>query len=389
MREVAIIGVGLTKFGELWESSFRNLITDAGLRAILDCKITGEDIDGLYVGSMSSGQFVNQELVAPLVLDSAGLADSHIAATRVEGAGASGGMALRQAFHAVASGQVEIAIAGGVEKMTDVPEREVTRILGAAADQEWEAFMGATDPALHALIAQRHMQRFGTTREQLALVAVQNHKHGALNPNAQFQKEITVETVLKSPPVADPLRVFDSAPACDGAAALILCPLDQAESYTNRPVRIAGSGQGSDYLSLAARESLVTFEATKYAAKQAYKAAKITPKDVDVAEVHDSFTINQILAIEDLGFCKQGAGGAYVERGETGLKGEHPVNPSGGLKARGHPLGATGIAQVGELAMQLRSDAGPRQIKGAHWGLAQNTGGTGAAAVVHILEATR
>ena len=249
--------------------------------------------------------------------------------------------------------------------------------------------MGATDPALHALIAQRHMQRFGTTRQQLAMVAVQNHRHGVLNPNAQFQKEITIETVLNSQPVADPLRVFDSAPACDGAAAVILCPLDQAESYTKNPVRIAGSGQGSDYLSLAARESLVTFESTKYAAKLAYNAAKITPKDVDVAEVHDSFTINQVLAIEDLGFCKQGQGGAYTERGETGLKGTHPVNPSGGLKARGHPLGATGIAQLGELTLQLRRDAGSRQVKGAHWGLAQNTGGTGAAAVVHILEAMK
>jgi acetyl-CoA C-acetyltransferase len=389
MRDVAIIGVGLTKFGELWESSFRNLITDAGLKAIMDCKVSGEDIDAIYVGSMSSGQFVNQELVAPLVLDSAGLSDSHIPATRVEGAGASGAMAFRQAFLGVASGQVDIAIAGGVEKMTDVPEREVTRILGAAADQEWEAFMGATDPALHALIAQRHMQRFGTTREQLALVAVQNHKHGALNPNAQFQKEITVETVLQSPPVADPLRVFDSAPACDGAAAVILCPLDEAASYTSKAVRIAGAGQGSDYLSLAARESLVTFEATKFAAATAYKQAKIGPADVNVAEVHDSFTINQILAIEDLGFCKQGTGGAYTERGETGLKGLHPVNPSGGLKARGHPLGATGIAQLGELALQLRHDADGRQVKNARWGLAHNTGGTGAAAVVHILEALR
>lgn len=387
MREVAVIGVGQTRFGELWESSFRNLITDAGMKAILDCKVTGEEIGALYVGSMSSGQFVNQELVAPLVLDSAGLSDSHIPATRVEGAGASGAMAFRQAYFAVASGAVDVAIAGGVEKMTDVPEREVTKILGAAADQEWEAFLGATDPALHALIARRHMDKFGTTREQLGQVAVQNHRHGALNPNAQYQKEIDLDAVLGSAMLADPLRVFDTAPASDGAAAAILCPLEDAASYSSRPVKISGSGQGSDYLSLAARESLVVFEATRHAAAMAYKQAKRGPQDVNVAEVHDAFTINQILAIEDLGFCKKGEGGPYTERGETQLTGTHAVNPSGGLKARGHPLGATGIAQIAELTWQLRREAGPRQVKGAQVGLAQNTGGTGVTAVVHLLEA--
>jgi acetyl-CoA C-acetyltransferase len=387
MRDVAIVGVGLTKFGELWESSFRNLITDAGMKAILDCKVAGEDLGALYVGSMSSGQFVNQELVAPLVLDSAGLSDTHIPTTRVEGAGASGGMAFRQAYLAVASGAVDVAIAGGVEKMTDVPEREVTKILGAASDQEWEAFLGATDPALHALIARRHMDKFGTTRKQLAQVAVQNHKHGALNPNAQFQKEIDIETVLRSPAVSTPLNVFDTAPASDGAAAVILCPLEDAYSYTSRPVRITGSGQGSDYLSLADRRSLVVFEATRHAAAMAYKQSKRGPKDIQVAEVHDSYTINQLLAIEDLDFCKKGASGEYTERGETGLTGTHPINPSGGLKSRGHPLGATGIAQIAEICYQLRGQANGRQVKGAKVGLAQNTGGTGVAAVVHILEA--
>ncbi len=387
MRDVAIIGVGLTKFGELWESSFRHLITDAGMKAILDCKVAGEDVDALYVGSMSSGQFVNQELVAPLVLDSAGLADTHIATTRVEGAGASGGMAFRQAYLGVASGAIDVAIAGGVEKMTDVPEREVTKILGAASDQEWEAFLGATDPALHALIARRHMDKYGTSRKQLAQVAVQNHKHGALNPNAQFQKEIDLDTVLRSSPVATPLTMFDTAPASDGAAAVILCPLDDAYSYTSHPVKISGSGQGSDYLSLADRKSLVVFEATRHAAAMAYRQAKRTPKDIQVAEVHDSYTINQLLAIEDLDFCKKGKGGEYTERGETSLTGTHPINPSGGLKSRGHPLGATGIAQIAEIAWQLRREGAGRQVKGAQVGLAQNTGGTGVAAVVHILEA--
>lgn len=388
MRQVAIVGVGLTRFGERWESSFRSLIAEAGLNALSDCKVSGEEIDELYLGSMSSGQFVNQELVAPMVLDAAGLSDTHIPTTRVEGAGASGGMALRQAYLAVAAGHADVAIAGGVEKMTDVPEKEVTRILGAASDQEWEAFLGATDPTLHALIARRHMEKHGTTREQLAQVAVKNHKHGALNPFAQFQKEVTLETVLTSSLVADPLRVFDMAPASDGAAALVLAAMDVAESYADKPVRIAASGQGSDYLSLGARTSISEFAATKHAAARAFQQAKWTPKDISVAEVHDSYTINEILALEDLGFCKKGQGGPYTASGATAIGGERPINPSGGLKARGHPIGATGIAQVAELVAQLRGAAGGRQVKNASRGLALNTGGTGVVSVVHLLEAT-
>lgn len=386
MRDVAIVGVGITQFGERWESSFRNLIAEAGLQAILDCKVAGEEIGELYVGSMSSGAFVGQELVAPLVLDSAGLSAFHAPATRVEGAGASGGMALRQAYLAVASGHVDIAIAGGVEKMTDVPEREVSRILGNASDREWEAFLGATDPALHALIARRHMDRHGTTREQLAQVAVKNHRHGTLNPHAQFQRDVSIETVLGSSLVADPLRVFDIAPASDGAAAVILAPLEAARSYTSVPVRIAASAQASDAVGLATRSTITAFEATRHAAERAYKQARLRPKDMDVVEVHDSYTINEILALEDLGFCKKGDGGRFTESGATALGGELPTNPSGGLKARGHPAGATGVAQIVELVHQLRGDAGARQVPGAQRGLAHNTGGTGVTAVVHVLE---
>jgi acetyl-CoA C-acetyltransferase len=386
MRDVAIVGVGVTKFGERWEASLRHLITEAGLQALQDCKVSGEEIDELYVGSMSPGQFTNQELVAPLVLDSAGLSGTHIPTTRVEGAGASGAMALRQAYLAIASGAADVAIAGGVEKMTDVPEKDVTRILGAASDQEWEAFIGATDTALHALIARRHMEKYGTTREQLAQVAVKNHRHGALNPHAQFQKEVTLETVLASPTIADPLRVFDTAPASDGAAALILAAADVAASYTKRPIRITGAGQGSDFVSLSARETITGFAATQHAAARAFQMSKLKPKDIDVAEVHDSYTINEILALEDLGFCKKGEGGRYTASGATALGGERPVNPSGGLKARGHPIGATGIAQAAELVVQLRGQAGARQVKDAQRALALNTGGTGVVSVVHILE---
>lgn len=387
MRDVAIIGAGITRFGERWETSFRGLIAEAGLMAIHDSKIAGEDIDEVYVGCMSSGQFVNQELVAPLVLDTAGLSDTHVPTTRVEGAGASGAMAFRQAYLAVASGQADVVIAGGVEKMTDVADRDVVRIQGSASDQEWEAFLGATDPALHALVARRHMEKYGTTREQLAEVAVKNHAHGALNPDAHFRREITIDTVLNSGTLADPLRVFDAAPTSDGAAAVVLCAMDKAESYNARPVRIAGVGQGSDFVAVSARETLTSFAATVAAANQAYTQAGIQARDVDVAEVHDSYTINEILALEDLGFCAKGEGGTYTASGATALGGERPINPSGGLKARGHPIGATGIAQTVELVRQLRSKAGKRQVRSAARGLGLNTGGTGVVSVVQLLEA--
>jgi acetyl-CoA C-acetyltransferase len=389
MRPVAVVGTGHTRFGELWEYSLRNLVTEAGMKAILDCRLSGEEIDALYVGTMSSGQFVSQELIAPMVLDEAGMADFHIPTTHVEGAGASGAMAFRQAFLAVASGLVDVAIAGGVEKTTDVPDREVSRILGAASDQEWEAFLGATDPALHALIARAHMERFGTTREQLASVSVKNHRNGALNPDAQFQKEVTMEAVVSSGLVADPLRVLDMAAVCDGGAACVLVPLEDAASFNAKPVEVLSSAQGSDYLSLAARQDITHFAATRYAAQRAFDQAGLGPADVDVAEVHDAYTINEIIALEDLGFCEPGQGGPFVESGKADRDGEIAINPSGGLKARGHALGATGIAQLVELVAHLRATAGKRQVKDAQVGLAHSTGGTGVVSVVNLLGVPR
>jgi len=316
MRDVAIIGVGLTKFGELWDKSFRNLIAEAGTKAILDAGIEGKEIDALYVGSMSPGRFVGQEHVGALVADSSGLSIMNIPATRVESACASGGMALRQAYIAVASGMHDIVVVGGVEKMTDVVGGEATNILAMAADQEWEAFFGVTFPALYAMIARRHMYEYGTTREQLAMVAVKNHENGLLNPHAQFHRKITVDDVLNSPKVADPLTLLDCSPISDGAAALILAPLDKAKEYTDKIVKIIGSGQASDSLALHGREDICTLKATVEAGRQAYKQAGIEPKDIDVAEVHDCFTIAEILAMEDLGFVKKGEGGKAVEEGE-------------------------------------------------------------------------
>jgi len=384
MRDVAIIGIGLTKFGELWEKSFRDLITEAGIKAIEDAGISGREIDGIYVGSMSAGRFVGQEHVGALVADSAGLIG--VPSTRVESACASGGLAFRQAYLAVASGIHDMVVVGGVEKMTDVVSTEATNTLATAADQEWESFFGVTFPALYALIATRHMYEYGTTREQLAHVAVKNHANGALNPNAHFRRKITVEDVLNSSPVAYPLRLLDCSPVSDGAAAVILCPLKDAKKYTDKIVKIRGSGQASDTLALHSREDICTFKSTVLASKMAYKQAKIRSKDVDVAEVHDCFTIAEILAIEDLGFFRKGEGGKAVEEGLTEIDGTIPINTSGGLKAKGHPVGATGVAQIAEIVMQLRGEADKRQVKDAEIGLTHNIGGSGASCVVHILE---
>lgn len=387
MRDVAVIGIGVTKFGELWDKSFRQLISEAGAKAILDSGISGKELDALYVGSMSAGRFVGQEHVGALVADSSGFTHTHIPSTHVEGACASGGLALRQGYLSVASGMNDIVVVGGVEKMTDVVESEATNILAASLDQEWEAFFGVTFPGVYAMIATRHMHDYGTTREQLAQVAVKNHANGALNPNAQFKKAVPLETVLKAPMVAYPLGMFDCSPLSDGAAAVVICAAEKAKKYTDKAVKIIGSGQASDMFPLHGRENICTFEATVHAAKKAYKQAKLEPKDIDLAEVHDCFTIAEILAIEDLGFVKKGEGGKAIENKITTLDGKIPINTSGGLKAKGHPIGATGIAQIAEIVMQLRGDAGERQVKDAKIGLAHNVGASGASCVVHILEA--
>jgi acetyl-CoA C-acetyltransferase len=384
MRRVAVIGVGITEFGELWDASFRKLGIDAGLTAVGDAKISADQIDALYVGNMSAGRFIRQEHVGALIADYSGIARDHIPATRVEAAGASGGLALRQGFMAVASGLHDMVVVGGAEKMTDVSDIESSMIQSSAADQEWETELGATFAGLHALIATRHMHDFGTTREQLADVAVKNHRHGSLNPKAQFRREINRDVVLRSPMVASPLRVFDCAPSSDGAAAVVLCPLDMAKQYADTPVEIVGSGQASDSLALHHRKDICTMSATKVATQRALKMAGLSVKDVDVAEVHDNFTISEVVAVEDIGFFSKGEGGRATEEGRTSLDGDVAVNTSGGLKARGDPIGATGVAQAVEIVNQLRGTAEKRQVKDAAVGLAQNVGGTGATVVVHL-----
>lgn len=383
MRKVAVVGVGLTRFGERWESGMRELIADAGMNAIEDANLSGDEIEALYVGNMSGGRFTGQEHIGALVADTLGL--NPIPATRTEAACSSGGLAFRDAYLSIASGEFDIVMASGLEKMTDVLTGQATTTLGGAADQEWETFFGATFPSLYAMIARRHMHDFGTTEEQLARVAVKNHHNGSMNPYAQFQNEVTLEQVLSSPPVAEPLKLLDCSPITDGAAAVILASEDMARKLTDTPIWINASAQASDTLALHDRESLTSLKATRVAGKKAFEKAGIQPKNVNLAEVHDCFTIAEILAVEDLGFVRKGEGGKAVEDGMFDLNSDISVNTSGGLKACGHPVGATGIKQVAEITWQLRGEAGKRQVSNAEIGLTHNVGGSGATAVVHIL----
>ena len=385
MRRVTVIGVGCSKFGELWDMSFRDIVLSAGIEALEDANLEGREIDAIYVGNMSGGRYLAQEHISALIADYAGLAELHIPSTRVEAGDASGGLALRQAYMAVASGMHDIVIAAGAEKVTDVGAEMAVDILSSSADREWEVFCGANLPALFAMIARLHMEKFGTKPEDLAKVSVKNHRNATLNPKAQFRREISLEVALNSPYVAEPLRLFDCAPISDGASVVILASEEVAKKYTDTPVYISACCQASDYIALHSRRDITTMDAVVHASKQAYKQAGIEPKDIDVAEVHDSFTIAEIIAYEDLGFVEKGRGAELIREGVTELDGEIPVNPSGGLKACGHAIGATGIRQAVEIVLQLRGDAGKRQVD-AERGLALNIGGTGATAVVTIFE---
>lgn len=379
---VVIVGAGITKFGEHWSKAFRELIAEAGIKAIQSSGLSGKQIEAIYGGCMASGRLIGQEHIGALIADQLGL--NPIPSTRCEAACASGSVALRTAYLAIKSGEHSIVAVGGVEKMTELSTQAVSFALGGAGDQEIELFHGATFPSLYALLARAHMHEFGTTEEQMAAVAVKNHANALLNPNAQFHREITIEQVMRSGYVAEPIKLLDCSPITDGAAALILCSKDKAEELGLKGVEILASEQASDSLALTGRESLTELKATRIAAQRAYEKAGIKPSDVSFAEVHDCFTIAEILAIEDLGFFKKGEGGIATEKGKTSLKGKIPINPGGGLKAKGHPVGATGVAQAVEAYLQLMGLAGERQVKNARIGLTHNVGGSGATAVVTI-----
>lgn len=380
MRKVAIIGVGMTKFGALWDRDMTSLAVEAGVKAIRDAGIHQKDVEVLYGGTMSGGLFANQEHLASKISDYSGF--KNIPSVRVEAACASGGVALRQAYLDIASGAHDIAIAGGVEKMTDLGNYSVTKILSTAADTDSEGIFGATFPGLYAMMARLHMHKYGTTEEQMAAVAVKNHKNALTNKYAQFHKQISIQDVLNSPYISDPIKLLDASPITDGAAAVVLVSEEKAKELCDTPVWIAGSGHATDSISLHDREDILTLKATVEAAKRAYLQAKITPKDIQVAEVHDCFTISELLALEDLGFVEKGQAGKFTEDGQTEFGGKIPINTSGGLKAKGHPVGASGIAQAIEAVKQLRGEAGNNT--GAETALTHNVGGSGGTAVVHI-----
>lgn len=380
MTNVAVVGVGCTKMDEHWTKSMKDLSREAGALALQDAGIEGKDIQALYIGSMSSGRFVGQEHLGALAVDQAGL--TPIPATRCEGACASGALAFRKACMAIKSGEYDMVMAAGGEKMTDIKGPEAIAALMGAGDQEWESALGLSFTGLYALIAVAYMKKYGLTREELALVPVKNHLHGKNHPCSQFNYEVTVEQVLKSPMIADPLRLLDCSPITDGAAAVILASERFAEKF-RKSVWVLGSGQASDTLALHHRKSFTEIPASRIAGEKAYQQAGLTPEEIDMAEVHDCFSIEEILAYEDLDFAPRGKGKELLLNKETYVGGRIPVNTDGGLKL-GHPVGATGIKQIIEVVRQLRGEA-YNQVRNARIGLAHNIGGTGATAVVHIL----
>ncbi len=382
-RLAAIVSAGLSKFGKRDGLYARELFAEASRECFENCGNLrpGRDIQALYIGQMCES-FEHQAHIAPLMLDWAGLRD--IPAVRVENACSSSGSALRTGILAIMSGVYDVVMVGGVEKMTHVSTQKSVEYLAMASDYAFEQRNGMNFPALYALMAVAHMHKYGTTEKQMAMVAVKNHKNGALNPKAHMQKEITLENVLSSKPVAWPLKLYDCSLITDGASCMILTKPSLAKRFTDTPVYVAGSGQANDTLNLFEREDLTSIHATQLAAREAYKMAGIKPSAIDVAEVHDCFTIAEIIAYEDLGFCKKGEGGKLIEESHTLLNGRIPVNPSGGLKSKGHPVGATGVAQACEIYLQLAGLAQKRQVSDAKIGLTQNIGGSGATAVVNI-----
>ncbi len=375
--KIAVKGVGITKFGELWDKSLFDLGLDAAEQAIKDSGIKKDQIETVFVANMIDTKVSNKDHLGAAIASKLGLTG---VSAKIEAACASGGVATHLAVLALLSGLYQNVLVVGVEKMTDALSSQITTaLMGAASESERTA--GLTFPGLYALMAQAHIQKYGTTRSQLASTAIKNHYHASLNQNAQFPFEITLEQVLNGTPIADPLTLFDASPVTDGAAAVVL-----SSQTTPHGVYICASAVSTDSLDLAGRTSLTEISATKAAVQKALGQAGLQISDVNLAEVHDCFTIAEVLAMEDLGFCSKGEGGRFIESGITRLGGKLPVNTSGGLKACGHPIGATGVKQIVEVTQQLRGVLGPRQVEKATVGLTQNVGGTGATVAIHLLQ---
>jgi acetyl-CoA C-acetyltransferase len=385
MKKVSIIGIGKTRYGVIKDRSFLDLAVEAGKKAMADAGITPEEVRAFYLGNYAGSDFVNQNHLAPYVGAALGLRRD-IPCTHIENACASGGSAVREGVIAIGSGAVDKVLVIGVEKMNTVPTPKVTEFLAKAGDWEYEVKVGYTFPSAFAMMARRHMHQYGTTREHLAAVTIKNHRNALLNPDAQMQKSVTMEQVLNdNRVVSDPLHLYDCSLITDGASAVVLAEKGIARNLSRKPIDIVGFAQANDSFALYQKDDLTRFDATVEAANMAFQMAGVRREDIDVAEVHDCFTIAEIIAIEDLGFVPKGEGGPATLDGVTSLDGKFAVNSSGGLKAKGHPVGATGVGQIVEIVEQLRGEAGDRQVKDAEIGLTHNLGGSGATCVVHIL----
>jgi acetyl-CoA acetyltransferase len=386
VREVAIVGVGMTKFGRL-ELTNVEMFSVAGREALDDGFLEPSDIQALIVGNVFASFEEGQSNIAPFLASDLGL--KSIPATRVEGACASASISIHQAILMIASGYYDIVMAGGTEKVLAMETPFATRAFAMGSDSRYESSTGITFPGVFGMMAYRYAYKYQipikSLKEIMAMVAVQNHQHAINNPKAQFHKVITPDDVLNSPLVADPLQLYDCCPFTDGAAAIILASLDIAKKLVKKPIRVSGIGQASSG-PLYTQPDLTRVKAREISVKRAYEQSGKTPKDIDVCELHDCFTIAQIMAIEGLGFFEFGEGPKAVKEGKTGIRGEIPINPSGGLKAKGHPIGATGAAQVYEIVKQLREEAGLRQVEGAKVGLTDTLGGDLMTACNLILE---
>ncbi len=387
LKAVATAGVGLTNFGNFKDQSDLTIIDialEASTKAIEDANITIEDLGGVIVGSMAPGEFVRQTNLATMIADYLGLIPKM--AIRTESGPSSGASAVETAIMTIAAGFKDLILVVGVEKMTEVSGKRATSILATMTDSLVELQHGVSLPSLAGLVARLHMQTFGTTREQLAKIAVKNHTNGANNPISHFKKIITIETVLNSPMIADPLRLYDFCPISDGAAALVLGTRESVSKISDTPITFTGIGHGTDHVAVQYRSDLTGFLAIRQAAEEAFRMARLDCSEIDVAELHDAFTILELSAYEDIGFVKKGEGGKAVDEGIFEMGGRMPVNPSGGLKARGHPVGATGVAQIAEIVYQLRGEAEKRQVEGAEYGLTSNVGGFGNNVICFILQ---
>lgn len=385
MRSVSIIGIGQSPVGELWERSARKIAYDAVTGAMRDAGI--DRADALYVGNMLSGTLLDQEHLATLVADSCGL--HGIEAAKVEAACASGAAAMRVGLMAVASGFHDVVIVAGLEKMTDTVGKDTTAGLASAADAENEALHGVSFVGLNALLMQRYMYEYDVPIDAFAGFSINAHRNGANNPNAMFQSPITLDNYVRAPVISTPINIMDSSPVSDGAAAVVLVPTEQVQSITSGghwgSVQVLASAGATDTLAVHDRRDPLFLEAAHLSAQKAYAQAGIQPQELDLFELHDAFTIMSALSLEATGFARRGEGWRMAQEDAIGIHGELPISTMGGLKSRGHPVGATGVYQIVELVQQLAGRAGANQVSSAHLGMAQNIGGSGATIVTHIL----